>query len=166
MLDTLDVGRLGLVVGWTIAMAVLGTVLAGNAVRTWYPGLAKPRIEIPIGLFAGVGLVVYVLEAVVAYRLLERLDDGPHVTIALVSLVVVMLYNEAWNGVLFRLRSPFAALVALGGFMATLAILLVALALVDAPSLVLMAIYAAWVVVYDLPWIHGLWRANPDEPHA
>ena len=58
-------------------MAVLGTVLAGDAVRTWYPTLQKGRIEIPIALFAVVGLVFYVVEAIVGYRLIERLDATP-----------------------------------------------------------------------------------------
>ena len=57
MLESIDPARLALVVGWTILMAILGTVLAGDAVRTWYPALQKGRIEIPIALFAVVGLV-------------------------------------------------------------------------------------------------------------
>lgn len=166
-LEGMDLGRLALVVGWTIAMAALGTILAGDAVKTWYPGLAKGRIEIPIPLFALVGLVCYLFEAIVAYRLLGRLGE-PTVGLVLFSLVVVMLYNELWNAALFRLRSPFAGLIALLGFLAPLAILLVGLALVDTPSLVLMGLYAAWVVLYDVPWMHGLWRANltPSTPVA
>jgi hypothetical protein len=71
-----------------------------------------------------------------------------------------MLYNELWNAALFRLRSPFAALVALFGFLAPLAILLAGCALVDGLSFVLIGIYVAWVVGYDIPWMYGLWRAN------
>ena len=156
--EQIDPARLAIVVAWTVLMAVLGTVVAGPAVKTWYPSLAKGRIEIPLALFALVGLVFYVVEAIVAYRLLERLDETT--ALVLVSLAVVMLYNELWNGALFRLRSPFAALVALVGFLAPLAILVVGCALVDVPSLVLVGIYAAWVIGYDLPWIFGLWRAN------
>jgi len=160
-LEGIDPSRAALVLGWTIAMAVLGTVLAGNAMRTWYPTLVKGRIEIPIPVFAAVGLVFYVLEAIVAYRLLQRLEGSSSVALALVALGVVMLYNELWNAALFRLRSPFAALIALVGFLAPLTILLVACALVDPPSAIIVAVYIAWVVGYDLPWIHGLWRANP-----
>jgi tryptophan-rich sensory protein len=160
MFDSIDPARLALVVGWTILMAILGTVLAGDAVRTWYPTLRKGRIEIPIALFAVVGVVFYVVEAIVAYRLIERLDASPATMLVLVALVVVMLYNELWNAALFRLRSPFAGLIALLGFLAPLAILLVGCALVDGPSAVLIGVYVAWVIGYDLPWIHGLWRAN------
>jgi tryptophan-rich sensory protein len=163
-LEGIDPPRLALVVVWAIAMAVLGTVLAGNAVRTWYPTLAKTGIEIPITLFALIGLAFYVVESVVAYRLLERLDRHPSAGLVLVALAVVMLYNELWNAALFRLRSPFAALIALLGFLAPLAILLSGCALVDGPSAVLIGIYALWVVAYDVPWIHGLWRANPGTP--
>src|SRR5262245_22170687 len=108
----LDPARLAIVIAWTIAMAVLGTVLAGNAVKTWYPTLTKGRIEIPIALFALVGLFCYVLEAIVAYRLLGRWSEDRAVPLVVVALIVVMLYNELWNAALFRLRSPFAALIA------------------------------------------------------
>ena len=160
MFDSIEPARLALVVGWTIVMAILGTLLAGDAVRTWYPTLQKGRIEIPIALFAVIGLVVYVVEAVVAYRLIERLDATPTATLVLVALVVVMLYNELWNAALFRLRSPFAGLIALLGFLAPLAILLAGCVLVDGLSAVLIAVYVAWVIGFDLPWIYGLWRAN------
>ena len=103
-LETLDLGRAALVAVWTVAMAILGTVLAGDAVRTWYPTLVKGRIEIPVALFAVVGLVCYVFEAIVGYRLLERLDADPRSALVLFTLVVVMLYNELWNAALFRLR--------------------------------------------------------------
>jgi tryptophan-rich sensory protein len=158
--DDIDLVRLAVVVGWTILMAGLGAVLAGNAVRTWYPTLTKGRIEIPLNVFALVGLAFYVLEAIVAYRLLERLDSMPLVGLVLVALVVVMLYNELWNAALFRLRSPFGALIALLGFLAPLAILLVGCAMVDGLSAVLIGAYGAWVIGYDIPWIHGLWQAN------
>src|SRR5215510_15039659 len=144
----LDPARLAIVVVWTIAMAVLGTVLAGDAVRTWYPTLTKGRIEIPIALFALVGLVCYVFEAIVGYRLLGLVGETPAAGLVLFALVVVMFYNELWNAALFRLRSPFAALIALLGFLAPLAILLAGCALVDTTSLVLMGVYAVWVVAY------------------
>ena len=160
MFDSIDPARLALVVGWTILMAILGTLLAGDAVRTWYPTLQKGRIEIPIALFAVVGFGFYVVDAIVAYRLMERLDATPTTMLVLAALIVVMLYNELWNAALFRLRSPFAGLIALLGFLAPLAILLVGCALVDGASAVLIGVYVAWVIGYDLPWIHGLWRAN------
>ena len=156
----LDLPRLAIAVAWTIAMAILGTVLAGDAVRTWYPTLTKGRIEIPIALFAVVGLVFYVVEVIVGYRLLGLVDTDPTAVLVLVALVVVMVYNELWNAALFRLRSPFAGLIALLGFLAPLAILLAGCWLIDTPSFFLIGIYVLWVVGYDVPWIHGLWRAN------
>ena len=156
----IDLPRLAIVLVWTVAMAILGTVLAGDAVRTWYPTLTKGRIEIPVAVFAVVGLVFYVVDVVVAYRLLGMADTDPTAVLVIVALAVVMLYNELWNAALFRLRSPFAALIALLGFVAPLAILLVGCWLVDTPSFVLIGIYVLWVVADDVPWIYGLWRAN------
>jgi translocator protein len=156
----IDLPRLAIVLVWTVAMGILGTVLAGDAVRTWYPTLTKGRIEIPVAVFAVVGLVFYVVDVVVAYRVLGMADTDPTAVLVIVALAVVMLYNELWNAALFRLRSPFAALIALLSFVAPLAILLVGCWLVDTPSFVLIGIYVLWVVAYDVPWIYGLWRAN------
>jgi tryptophan-rich sensory protein len=118
----------------------------------------------PDRTFAIVGLAFYIVDVVVAYRLSGLIDTTPTAALVVVSLIVVMLYNELWNAALFRLRSPFAALIALLGFLAPLAILLVGCALVDTPSFVLIGIYVLWVVGYDLPWINGLWRANEPVP--
>jgi len=160
MLDGIDGARLALVGLTCLGLAVFGGVLAGDALRSWYPTLVKPRFQISTPLFIGVGIVVYVLEAVVLYRLIGLVDGSPGPTIALASLLVVMVYNELWNAALFRLRSVLAGWIGLLGFLAPLAILELALVLVDPPSAALMFVYLLWVVGYDVPWIYQLWRAN------
>jgi len=162
MFDGVDPGRLAFVVAVCVGMAALGTLLAGNALKTWYPTLVKPWFQIPLPLFIGIGLVGYVLDAVILYRLGGLLGTESLVAIAIVAMLVVMLYNELWNAALFRLRSPFAAWIGLLGFLAPLTILEASLIPVDAVSAVIMGGYMVWVLAYDVPWAYALWRRNPE----
>ena len=35
----------------------------------WFPTLHKPRFQLPLWAFVGVGIIVYIFDAVIAYRL-------------------------------------------------------------------------------------------------
>ena len=145
-----------------LAMAVFGTMLAGDGLRAWYPTIRHPRLEPPLWGFVLIGLVVYVIDGVIVYRLLAVVDEPIGQAIGLTGVLVVMLYNELWNAVLFRLRSPYWAMVGLFGFLAPLLVLVVTLFLVDALSGWLMLAYLAWVIGFDVPWIVRLWQLNRD----
>ncbi len=147
-------------VGLSLAMAVLGTVLAGDSLKTWYPTIRHPRFEPPLWGFVLVGLAVYVIDAIVLYRLLAVTEESAIRVAAITALVAVMLANELWNAVLFRMRSPYRAMIGLFGFIALLAVLVVALFLTDPISGWLMLGYLAWVVGFDVPWIVRLWQLN------
>jgi tryptophan-rich sensory protein len=145
-----------------VAMAVLGTILAGSALREWFAQLKTPRWQLPMWAFITVGAVVYVLDAVILYRLLTLVQDADARVVALTALVVVMLYNELWNYAFIGLRSTYAGLVGVLGFLAPLAVLQVALAVYERTSGLLFLVYVVWVVAYDVPWSYTLWRLNPD----
>jgi tryptophan-rich sensory protein len=160
---TIEPGAAVPAVAFTVVMAVLGTLLAGDSLRSWFPRLARPSFQIPTPVFAGVGAIGYVFDVVVLYRLLTIVDDGPGKGICLVAMVVTMAYNELWNGALFRLRSPFAGFLLLVAFLAPLSILEAGLLLVEPVSAALIGIYIGWVVLYDVPWTYRLWRLNPGQ---
>lgn len=151
---------LGIAIGLSLGIAVLGTVLAGDSLKTWYPTIRHPWFEPPLWGFVLVGLVVYVIDAIVLYRLLAPVEESAIRVGAIGALVVVMLGNELWNGVLFRMRSPYGAMVGLFGFTVLLAVLVVALFLADPLSGWLMSAYLVWVVAFDIPWIVRLWQLN------
>jgi tryptophan-rich sensory protein len=156
----LDLIALAVAVGVSLGMAVLGTVLAGDSLKTWYPTIRHPRFEPPLWGFVLVGLIVYVIDAIVLYRLLAVVEDSGIRLAAIVALLVVMLGNELWNALLFRLRSPYAAVIGLVGFIGLLGVLVVTLFLADAISSWLMLAYLAWVVGFDVPWTVRLWQLN------
>jgi tryptophan-rich sensory protein len=151
---------LAIAVGASLGMAVLGTVLAGDSLKTWYPTIRHPRFEPPLWGFVLVGLIVYVIDAIILYRLFAVVGDSGIRVSAIGALLVVMLGNELWNALLFRLRSPYAAMIGLVGFIGLLGVLVVTLFLADAISGWLMLAYLAWVVGFDVPWIVRLWQLN------
>jgi tryptophan-rich sensory protein len=149
----------GIAAGVAIVMAVLGTVIAGDGLKSWYPGLRHPRFEPPVWGFALIGAVVYVLDVVILYRLLTG-SGGAEAGLGIIGLLVVMLANELWNAVLFRWRNLDAALVSLLGFAGLVAVLAFILFRTDALSGWLMVAYLAWVVAFDVPWIVRLRELN------
>ncbi len=143
-------------------MAVLGTLLAGSALKEWFVRLNTPRWQLPMWAFISTGVVGYVLDGVILYRLLTVLQDAGGRVVALTALIVVMLYNELWNYAFIGLRSTYAGLVGVLAFLAPLTVLQVALAVYDRPSALLLMVYVVWVLAYDVPWSYALWRLNPD----
>jgi tryptophan-rich sensory protein len=160
-----DPVALALAVVLPLGMAVVGTVLAGSALKDWFVHLKGPRWQLPLWAFITVGALGYVLDAVILYRLMAVVDDPGGRVVALTALVVVMLYNELWNYAFIGRRSTYAGWIGVLAFLAPLAILQVALAVYDRPSAVLILIYFVWVLAYDVPWSYAMWRLNPDPHH-
>ena len=156
----LDLGALVIAIGVALAMATLGTVLSGDALRSWYPSLRHPSWEPPIWGWEVVGLVVYVLEGIVLYRLLAVVTDGAGRAGAIAALLVVMLANELWNATLVRLRSPRAAFFSLLAFLGLVLGLEAILTVVDPTSALILLPYVVWVAGYDVQWSYRLWRLN------
>ncbi len=65
----------------TIVMAILGGLLTGNQLTQGFPTLHKPRFQLPLWAFISVGIVVYLLDTIIAYRLRaagDEPDRSPH----------------------------------------------------------------------------------------
>ncbi len=148
----------------TMVMAIMGGLLTGNQLTRWFPTLKKPRFQLPLWAFISVGIIVYIFDTVIAYRLLTLVVDQSDRLIALTALGIVMRYNELWNVVLFRWHNPFAGFLGVLAFLAPLLILQIILLLVEPISAFLMFIYVLWVILYDIPWSSTLWKLNPSLP--
>jgi tryptophan-rich sensory protein len=148
-----------------LLLAAAGNAWVGDALKTWYPGLVKPRLLAPLWAFIAVGVAVYVLEGVVLYRLLVFVLTPEGKVVAVTALLVVMVSNEAWNYAFFGMRSTLAALVGIVGFLAPLTVLMVALFAYEVVSGWLLLPYCLWVM-YDVGWVYQLWRLNPDRTAA
>lgn len=162
-MPTLNLPSLLVALVLSLGMAILGGLLTGNQLTRWFVTLQKPRLQLPLWAFVGVGIIGYVFDTIIAYRLLTGVPDQTDRVIALTALMVVMLYNELWNVVLFRWQNTLAGFMGVLAFLAPLLILQVILLLVETVSAVLLLLYVIWVIVYDIPWSYTLWKLNPPE---
>jgi translocator protein len=144
-----------------LSFALLGNLWVGNALQTWYKNLKKPKFLVPLWGFYFIGATVYLLDAIVLYRLLSFVESFQGKSITLTAMVVIMAYNEAWNYAFFGMRSTLAGLVGIVSFLAPLTILMVALFQYEIISGWLLVPYCGWVI-YDVIWVYGLWRLNSD----
>ena len=137
----------------TLVAATVGNLLIPKAALTWFRGLNRPRWLVPYPAFIAVGVTYYLLMGTVLYRALDR-----HDTAAVAWSIMVITANEAWNAVFFGLRSTLGGFAGILAFTVPTAALLLS-AYEDRLSLVLLALYAAWVG-YDIAWTFALWHRN------
>jgi translocator protein len=145
-----------IVLGICIVIAVLGNAFVGEGLK-WFKGLAKPKLLVPMGVFYVVGLIVYVVDAIILYRALSIIQEGKGLVFVLT--IIVMIANELWNYLFFGRRSTFAGFVGIIAFLLPLTILQIVLFRFDLFSAWLLLPYYAWVV-YDLVWTFALWKLH------
>lgn len=145
---------LAVTVAVSVTAATVGNLLIPRAALAWFRALSWPRWLVPYPVFIAVGITYYLLIATVLYRALDRGD-----TTSVVWTIVVLVANEAWNAILFGLRSTLGAFLGMLAFTVPLTASIAAAA-VDQISLLLLAVYAGWVI-YDVAWTYALWRRNP-----
>lgn len=120
-------------------------------------GLEAPRWQLPMKGFVAVGTTYYGIMGFVLARAIDRRDAS-----AIGWTVTVLAGNEAWNGLLFALRSPRAAFFGVLAFLAPLAGLQRSVWRDERSRSVLLP-YTAYVITYDVVWAYRLWRLNPSQ---
>ena len=80
-----------------VVFAFFGTGLVGGSSLGWYAGLVKPWFLAPLWASYFVGLVYYVLAAIVLYRVLVYIDDPRGKAVSFALTVGLQLLNELWN---------------------------------------------------------------------
>jgi translocator protein len=142
-------------IGPTVAAAVLGNTLVRPDDLTWFRGLRRPRMHLPLAGFLIVGAVYYLCIGTVLHRSLLR-DDRSTYRLGL----VVLAGNEVWNALFFGRRSTRAGFLGVLAFAVPVCVLQTALTR-DRLSALAFGPYTAWVIGYDIPWTYRLWRLNP-----
>lgn len=157
----------GFVINWAAAigaaalcilMAVAESKFSDPQMQKWFVSLRKPRFFLPMWAWIIVAFLTYVLQGVIAYRLLV-LGAKPAMA-ALLCLAGVMACNVIYNVVLARGRSPRFLYTGIARFIAPLLALQALLLVVDPVSAAINAIYVGWVVLYDLPIMRATWKLN------
>ena len=146
-------------VGLCGVMAGAEGVLSGRDLPAWLNSLKRPVLFAPLWVWAIAAVLTYVLQGVIAVRLLvsprSQLDIA-----ALAALICVMSANIAYNVVLDRTRDPAWTYRRLIWFLPALAVLQILLLLADSVSGWMHIAYVAWVVGYDLPVMRAVARLN------
>jgi translocator protein len=93
-----------------LACGGLGGWVTAKSVRTWYPTLARPRWTPPDGIFGPVWTTLYVLMAISAWMVWERLPQGSDYS-PMVLFGFQLLLNTTWSIIFFGLRRPGWAMV-------------------------------------------------------
>ncbi len=93
-----------------LAVGALGGLTNMDAVRSWYPTLAKPAWTPPAAVFGPAWGVLYVLMALAAWRVVAR-DGLLEARLPLLAFGLQLLLNGAWSWIFFGARAPTAALV-------------------------------------------------------
>ena len=66
-------------VGVPVGCAMLGTVVTGDAVRTWYPTLRTSKLVLPVWAFLPVARLYYLMCGRILYRLLTIEPPTAHI---------------------------------------------------------------------------------------
>jgi len=149
------------------AAALLEAVLAGRGVKQRFAEFRLPSFSPPLGIWVGIGFFYYLVCFLILHRLLSDGLSRRLTSVAFALMLVVMLFNAAWNYLFFRRRSVRASFVALFPYAAlilTLAGLLLGFDPIGAGILLPYLVYLTYVTW----WTYRLWRINDsvDSPRA
>jgi tryptophan-rich sensory protein len=141
------------------ATMVIAESLLSSGLQPWLESLHKPRSYLPLWMWIVVAGLTYLLQGVIAYRLLS-IPRNTLGMIALAVLAVLMAANVAYNLVLVRTRNPRLLYIGVIWFLPPLVVLQVLLVWVDWLAAILNLLYVIWVIGYDLPIMRALWKMN------
>ena len=142
------------------SIAIIGSLLTGNAMNTWYSTLKMPWINIPIWLFDMVRSVYYFMCWVILYRILKYTEPKKNQYISLTILLLMMANGEFWSFPFPGLKSTFV------GFIGMIILSIVAIILYfnlrrnEKFSSNILLTYIIWLIFFDSIWIFELWRIN------
>ena len=78
--------------------------------NTWYATLQSPRLTPPDWLFGPVWTVLYVMIAISIFLFIRKYKSANGYEIYIL-IVLHLIFNFAWTGIFFRLKSPGLALI-------------------------------------------------------
>lgn len=137
--------------------AGLGQALAGDDPFAALDAYRQPSFALPPSGWVAVGIAYYLAMMLIVFRLLRRL---PSTRTAVCLVAAVMVGNEAWNVLVFGIRSPWGAFVGVVAFAVLVATALERVRRHDAITALALGLYLLWVVAYDIPWTLALARIN------
>lgn len=145
-------------IGICLGFAILGNLLTGDALETWYLTLDQPWFSLPLWSWYIVGILYYLICASILYRLFI-IPSSTKRNASLFLILVMLAGNEVWNYLFFGLESTFLAFISLIPFSILVFLLFIKLKKIDKKSALILTPYLIWLI-YDLSWTYYLWKLN------
>lgn len=131
-------------IGLSLLAGALGSWFTGDAVRTWYPELAKPWFTPPSWVFGPVWTILYVLMGIAA-AIISKYGDLEGRRDALALFGTQLAFNAFWSMVFFGLRSPLLGLIVIVALWLMITACVVGFWRINKAASVLMVPYLAWI---------------------
>jgi tryptophan-rich sensory protein len=93
------------------ALGSSGSVFTNMSVKTWYPTLVKPWFAPPDGLIPVVWIILFTLMGISLFLVWREGLDRPEVKAAIYIFALQFVFNIAWSGAFFGMRSPYYGLI-------------------------------------------------------
>ncbi len=129
------------------AAAGVGSLVTFHAVKTWYPGLRKPRFTPPNWVFAPIWTTLYVLMAIAVFLLWQKGFASPGVALAVILFWTQLTFNALWSLVFFGMRLKGGGLVVIAILWPLILATMIASFRVSAWSGALLVPYLVWVTI-------------------
>jgi len=137
----------------------LGNLASAGGVTEWYPTLTKPAYTPPNWVFGPVWVTLFALMGVAVWLVWRQGLDTRPVRIALALFAVHFVFNVAWSGAFFGLRSPAAGLAVIAVLLIAIGATMTAFARVDRRAALLLVPYLVWTG-FAAVLNYQLWRLN------
>jgi tryptophan-rich sensory protein len=150
---------------WTWALAAcavaaaLEGLLSGTGVKARLSELRLPRLALPLWAWSIVGLLYYLLFALILHSLLGRPATAGWTAAALGLVAVVLGANASWNWLFFRRRDLRLSLVLQVAYLVPAGGLAVALLRLRDPLAGWYLLYVGYLA-YAMWWGFSVWRLN------
>jgi tryptophan-rich sensory protein len=154
----LEVKELAASISISVGFALIGALLAGDALTDWFQDLQQPRYALPLWGWVIVGGLYYIMTTALLYRAFTRQPSKEKPPLLFMT-IVMMVGNEAWNYLLFGLESTLAGFLGLIAFATYVAFLFTRSFRMDRVSAIILSPYVVWLG-YDLWWMYTLWDLN------
>ncbi len=153
----MDWTSLGISIGITLVIAIVGNVFIRKDQMNWFKSLKKPSIMVPISVFYVVGPIFYLICATILYRILAS-TQGNFGMIFVFTIIVITL-NEVWNIFFFGLKSTYYGFIGVVVYFFPCLILELYLFQYEFISAIVFFPYLLWLI-YDIIWSYELWKLN------
>ncbi|KVV13731.1 TspO/MBR family protein [Flavobacterium sp. TAB 87] len=104
--------KISVLVATCLCVGYFSGIVTKESIATWYIHLEKPFFNPPNWIFAPVWSSLYIMMAVAAGLVWDRLDSNKEVVKkALIVFAVQLALNALWSFLFFGLKNPLLALI-------------------------------------------------------